>query len=74
MGFDLISKEEAIWVQEMAKNFEEPEEIESLTYCVCKHCGSIIKYALSMQHLKLMHPEPYISASQAWDDIQLAKK
>lgn len=74
MDIDLISKEEELWVQEMAKNFEEPEEVGNLTYCVCKNCGSVVKYSLSMQHLKLMHPEPYISVSRAWDDFQLAKK
>ncbi len=61
------------WAKEMEKNFIDKVQVDEVALVCCKHCGCIIYLPLSMQHLKLMHPEPYVAVCQKWEDLQRAK-
>lgn len=65
---------EKIWSLEMEENYLDPIEIsKELTVAVCKHCGSFIQIGLTMQHLKSLHPDPYVIVEKKWDELQKAK-
>lgn len=60
------------WADEMGKNFIDKVQVDEAALVCCKHCGCIVYLPLSMQHMKLMHPEPYVVLCQKWEDLQRA--
>jgi len=64
---------EAEWQEEIRRNMIDDVDPKELSICICKHCGGVVVLSMAMQHLKLMHPEPYVAVASSWERWQIEK-